>query len=350
MKIAIVCPLDTPITKNAFGGTEIWNYVYAEKLFAEGHKVTIFASEGSEFSGKIIEVVQRKQVEVPADVLTLSKEEQVAYSINQLLTVLEREEQFDVIHISNCNFYFYLPLLRLFKKPIVLTVHSYNFSGLEAGNLFNSFPVPTYVFNAESFKKVWPVPQKYQVIYPGINLADFEYNKQPDDYIFWMGRIHPDKGIEDAIKFAQKVNKKVIIAGPIRKEEYFNREVKPFLSDKIRYIGELNHEKKVKYYKNAKAFLVTTKRDESFGLVAAEAMACGTPVLAYDRGALPEIIEDGVTGFIIEPNNIEQLIERSKQLGQLNRQKCRERIKKKFNIEIMVEKYIELYQKLLEDK
>lgn len=349
MKIAILGPLDTPISKDALGGTEIWTYNFAEKLIEKGHSVNLFASEGSNFSGKLVESARRDEVEIPGPVLKVSKDKIIECSIKQMQSVIESQGDFDLVHISNCNFYFYLPLLHQLKKPVVLTVHSYNFDGEEAGSLFTKYPQPCYVFNANSFKKTWPEPKNYKVIYTGIDLDSFEFNHDPKRYIFWMGRIHKDKGIEDAIKFAQRSGEELVIAGPVRNEEYFNQEVKPFLAENIKFVGELNHLNKVDFYKNAKAFLMTTKREESFGLVAAEALACGTPVLTYDRGALSEVVSDGETGFVVSPDDIEDLIKKAKLLNTINREKCRERVEKLFNLDTMVENYIKLYKQLLEE-
>jgi len=348
MKIAILGALDTPITKNSLGGTEIWTYHFIECLTALGNSVTLFASEESSFSGTLVESVKRSDIEISGEILRVDKKKIIKYSIRQIKDVIKKQTQFDIIHISNCNFYFYLPYIKEFHKPVIITVHSYNFSGDVASELFGKYTEAYYVFNAKSFKKTWPEPRRYSVIYTGINLANFEFNQHPENYIFWMGRIHKDKGIEDAIQFAKKTREKMIIAGPVRDQEYFDLEVKPFLSEMVEYIGELDSKKKIEYYKNAKAFLVTTKRDESFGLVAAESMACGTPVVAYNRGALAEVVADGETGFIVEPDNIDQLVEKSKLIDSINRQSCRKRVEENFDIKIMMERYLELYQKLLE--
>ncbi|MEI6144584.1 MAG: glycosyltransferase family 4 protein [Candidatus Berkelbacteria bacterium] len=349
MKIAILAALDTPVSADSLGGTEIWTHQYAEELISKGHDVTLFASEGSSFPGKLFESAKRSDVELPGQLLQVSREKIVEFSIRQIEEVIKIQDQFDIIHLSNCNFDFYLPYVKKFHKPVVLTVHSYNFSGEKAEELFLKYPEVFYVFNANSFKKTWPEPRHYCVIHTGINLANFEFNQSPENYIFWMGRIHKDKGIEDAIEFAKKTGEKMIIAGPIRDQEYFDLEVGPYLSSNIEYVGELDHKKKVQYYKQAKAFLMTTKRDESFGLVAAESLACGTPVIAYDRGALSEVISDNETGFIVEPDNIEQLVEKSKLIDSVDRAACRQRVEKNFNISAMTDKYLELYKKLMEE-
>ena len=346
MKIAVVGTIDTPIRKDALGGTEMWTYSYAEKLKSKGHDITLFANDESKFSGKLIKVVRQKELYESGQKGVFSNNKIFLFAVHEMIKVVQVQEEFDLIHISATSFQNFLPATSLIKCPVVVTIHSSNLEYNDAKMIFDYFPNVNYVFISHNFAKRWPKPKNYSIIHNGINFDQFEFSDSPEDYYFWMGRIHQTKGVEDAVKFSQVTKKKVVLAGPVRNQNYFDQKVKPYLNKNLKYVGPLGHKEKVKYYKSAKAFLMPIHWDEPFGLVAIEAMACGTPVLGYKRGALPEVVKDGIGGFLAEADDIKQLIRFVDNIKSLDRQKVMEYARKNFSIEKMVKKYLALYQSL----
>jgi glycosyltransferase involved in cell wall biosynthesis len=179
----------------------------------------------------------------------------------------------------------------------------------------------------------------------------FEFNPQPKDYLFFLGRISPEKGPLKAIKAAKLAKKRLLIAAKIDPvdKEYFQKKVKPLLDGRqIKYIGEVGKKRKVQLLKNALALLAPIQWEEPFGLFMTEAMACGTPVIAFKRGSVPEIVKNGKTGFVVK--NIQEMVRAIKKINQIDRKKCRERVIKKFSVEVMTTGYEKVYYKLLKKK
>lgn len=346
MKIAIVGTIDTPIRKDALGGTEMWTYSHAEKLKSIGHEVTLFANDESEFSGKLVKVVKQKELFESGKKGVFSNNKIFLFAVHEMIEVVQRQKEFDLIHVSSTNFQNFLPATSLIKCPIVVTIHSSNLEYDDAKMIFGYFPDVNYVFISNDFAKRWPKPKNFSIIHNGIDFNQFEFSNLAKDYYFWMGRVNPTKGVEDAVKFSRITKKKVFIAGPIRDQNYFDQKVKPYLNKNLIYLGSLGHKEKIKYYKSAKAFLMPIHWDEPFGLVAVEAMACGTPVLGYKRGALPEVVKEGIGGFLAETDDIKQLIKLADNIEGLDRRKVMEEAKKNFSIEKMVKGYLDLYQSL----
>ena len=266
------------------------------------------------------------------------------YSVKEMVEVVKKQADFDVIHISVYSFHYLLPLVDLIEKPIVMTIHGTSFQDSEIGQVFKLYPKVNYVFIAKQYEKKWPHPEKYQVIYNGIEVEKFDFSDKKSDYFFWMSRISPEKGVDDAIDFAKKTGEKLIIAGPIRDQGYFDKTVKSYLSEKIKYVGELDFAAKNKYYKNARAFLMPIKWEEPFGMVVVEALACGTPVIAYNRGAMPELIDNGVNGFLVD--DVVGMIEAEKQLAKIDSQSCKKSAEN-FSLKRMVGQYVKYYDEII---
>ncbi len=190
------------------------------------------------------------------------------------------------------------------------------------------------------FSKSW-------VIYNGIAISQFKFNPKPKNHFVWIARIDPFKGIENAIKAAEVLNVELLLAGrldPARKE-YFETKIKPHLSKKIRFLGEISQKELSDFYGSAIACLYPIEWEEPFGLIMTEAMATGTPVIAYRRGSVPEVIKDSKTGFVV--NNIDEMIQAMKKIGQIDRIACRQRVEKYFTYQKMVDEYEKLYYKLI---
>lgn len=187
-----------------------------------------------------------------------------------------------------------------------------------------------------------------RVVYNGINLSDFQFNPKGGDHFVWIARMNKHKGVENAIAAAEKMGAYLTLAGRIdpTQEEYFEKVIKPHLNDKIKYVGELSEAQLSDFYGPAKALLYPIEWEEPFGLVVAEAMACGTPVIAYRRGSMPELIEDGKTGFVID-SNIDELVKAMQKIDSIDRSAVRRRVEEKFSKESMTDAYEKWYYELL---
>jgi glycosyltransferase involved in cell wall biosynthesis len=197
----------------------------------------------------------------------------------------------------------------------------------------------THNYSGIDFKHSW-------VVYNSTDTEHFDYNETPEDYFIWLGLITKVKGIENAIAAAKKAGVKLKIAGKQNEHnsEYFDQMIKPQLDDKIEFVGELGGQELVNFYRNAKALVYPIEWEEPFGLIMTEALACGTPVIAYPRGAVPEIVSHGENGFIV--SSIDETAEAIKNIDQIDRKKCRQTVLEKFNINAMVGSYLEIYKEL----
>jgi mannose-6-phosphate isomerase-like protein (cupin superfamily) len=202
-----------------------------------------------------------------------------------------------------------------------------------------------YVSISEADKS--PALDYISTIHHGIDLNEFSFNADPSDYLLFFGRIHPDKGAKEAIDIAKGSGRKLRIAGLIQDEEYYEREVEPHLNgDDITYVGSVGPERRDTLLQEASALLHPINFSEPFGLSVVEAMACGTPVIAFNRGSMPELIRDGLNGYLVE--TVEQAIDAVKKIHEIDRSACREFVKKSFSVERMVDDYIKVYDRILD--
>ncbi|MBU6389493.1 glycosyltransferase family 4 protein, partial [Patescibacteria group bacterium] len=186
-------------------------------------------------------------------------------------------------------------------------------------------------------------------VYNGIRVDRFDFNGSPGEYVVFLGRISPEKGTRQAILAAQKAGVPIVLAAKVDTVDraYFNLEVKPLIdNDQVQYVGEVDHEQKNRILRNARALLTLIQWEEPFGLVMAEAFACGTPVIAIPRGSVPEIVEDGKTGFLVK--DVDEAAEAIRKVDQIDRQACRKVAEERFSTEIMVDNYVKAYQQVIE--
>jgi len=345
MKVALVGPMDSPVSEDASGGTEIWTYNFAQQLVERGVDVSVYALSESYFSGRLISIASQKDI-LQKDG-SISKTRHIFFSLKEMAQVVRDQSNYDLIHISVFSLIFYLPLINLINKPIVVTLHGFPFGGDDAEVILPQVSKINFVIISNFFLKKWAKPKKYRVIRHGIDLNDFIYSEKSKDYFFWMNRISPEKGLEDAIEAALRTNSSLIVSGPIRDQDYFERILRPHLGKNILYAGPLGLKEKVNYYQGAKAFLMPIKWEEPFGLVVVEAMACGTPVIAYGRGAIPEIISDKSDGLIIKPDSIDGMVRAMKDVSSISRKSCRKKAEQKFSIDRMVDEYLDYYKQIL---
>lgn len=254
--------------------------------------------------------------------------------------------EYDLLHFHHPEAA--MPYARLFPKvPVIYTLHD----PIEGywHELFQMYHTHNQFYISISNNQRNPAPELPFVgtVYNGIDLKQFPLSIEHDDYLLFVGRIVPEKGVHTAVKLAHKTGHKLIIIGPTYADNlyYFEKEVKPHLNEKIQYLGFMDHDKLTPYFQRAKAFLMPIEWEEPFGLTMIEAMACGTPVLAYRRGSVPEIVAHARTGFVVD--TFDELVEALGKIDKIDRKRCREHIKERFSIDTMVDGYETAYKNVL---
>jgi glycosyltransferase involved in cell wall biosynthesis len=340
MKIAQIAPLWIPVPPFTYGGTELVVSWLCEELVKRGHEVTLFATGDSKTEAELVSVwpksLWRARLSAPHAVFGLMYER-----------LSEMESEFDIIH-DHCEFYT-APFSKFFQTPIVSTIHHPVYE--EMIILFKRFPQINYVAVSKSQRKSAPGINFVKTIYHGLPQEQYEFNPNPEDYLLWLSKITPEKGVAEAIEVAKMAGEKLIVSGVIQTEyqDFFEYRIKPMIDGKqIQFVGAADFEKKVDLFKNAKAFLYPVKRPEPFGLVVAESMACGTPVIAYRAGAMSELIKNRRTGFLV--NSKEEMIAALNKIKRIKRRDCYHHVQRKFNLQKVVNKYEALYNKILKDE
>ena len=256
-----------------------------------------------------------------------------------------RKNTFDIIH--NHLGWRLLPFSQLLPAPVVTTLHG----PLDAEYqqfVYGQYARSAYVSISNNQRRPMPRLNFVGTVYNGIEVAAFDFSVRPGTYLAFLGRMSPEKGAVEAILAAKKARLPLIMAAKVDAvdQQYFSQRVKPLIDGRqIRYIGEVDHPGKVKLLKNALALLALIQWEEPFGLFLVEALACGTPVIASNRGSVPEIIQTGKTGFIVE--NYLQAARAVKKVGDLDRRACRAAVEKRFTIERMVDGYEKVYRRVL---
>jgi glycosyltransferase involved in cell wall biosynthesis len=338
MKIAQVAPLFESVPPSRYGGTERIVSYLTEELINQGHEVTLFASGDS---------LTRAQLISPcSQALWLGKKLKDEGAPHTLLLeqVFSRADQFDVIHshIDHLSF----PLSRRQKTPVLTTLHGRldlpEFQPLYAE--FNDVPVVS-ISNAQRA----PLPDLnwFGTVYHGLPIDLLPFEPTPEPYLAFLGRFSPEKGADLAIRIARKAGQTLMLAAKIDDTElaYYHEVLLPLLKlPGIHPVGEVSDLQKKRFLGKAKALLFPINWPEPFGLVLIEAMACGTPVIAYGRGSVPELIEDGITGFIVDSE--EEAVRAIKRLPSLSRKLVRKRFEELFSSQRMARDYLLLYEKL----
>ncbi len=354
MKIAIVTPVMVTVPPKKYGGIELIVDELARGLAKRGHDVSVFCAGGSKIDGKNLHRVESSPYPTGRHL-----EENRLWELHQLLSVLSRQNEFDIIHLNYeplvCRFNadgINTNLLDFFTVPAVSTFHNTtaipkNIKYYQDAHSLNKH---TFVFVSENQRKRLSFFPRTKVIYNSVKIEQFSVERKKDDYLMFLGRIAPVKGIIEAIVIAQKTQIPLIIAGKIdpTDREFYEKKVKRLIDGKlIRYVGEKNSVEKVKLLKRAKCLLFPILWEEPFGLVMVEALACGTPVVAFRRGSVPEIIKNGVNGFIV--NTIDEMAEAVKKIEKIDLSACRESVEKRFSVERMVGEYENLFKKIIND-
>ncbi|WP_462264712.1 glycosyltransferase family 4 protein [Mucilaginibacter sp.] len=334
MKVAVLSPVAWRTPPRHYGPWEQVASNIAEGLIDLGAEVTVFATGDSITRGSLQSVCATGYEE------DRSQDAKVLECLH-ISNLMEQAGQFDIIH----NNFDFLPLTYtgLIDTPVVTTIHG--FSSQRIIPVYKKYNKRNNYYVSISNADRSPELDYLATVYNGLNAADFNLNLQPEDYLLYFGRIHHDKGCAEAIEIAQKCGRKLLIAGIIQDEGYYKSKVEPFLNDQIQYIGHAGPEKRNELLSSAAALLHPINFNEPFGMSVAEAMLCGTPVIAFNRGSMPELIKDKQTGFLI--NTVDEAVNAVGQLAGINRRQCHEWAKSQFSAEKMAGDYYRLYQQIL---
>jgi glycosyltransferase involved in cell wall biosynthesis len=341
MKIAQIAPLIESVPPAFYGGTErVVSYI-TEELVRQGHEVTLFASGDSRTCAELVRGCER----------ALRIDGRESHCLPHTVVLLEKVRQwadrFDVLHFHID--YFHFPLVRSFAGRTVTTLHGrLDLPGL--WELYREFPeVPLVSISLDQRRPMPPVHWAGNV-YHGLPRDLYGFTAAPrGGYLAFLGRICPEKRPDLAIEIARRAGRKLKIAAKVDRvdEAYFEARIRPLLDHPlIEFVGEIGEEKKGEFLGNAAALLLPIDWPEPFGLVMIEAMACGTPVVAFARGSVPEVIDEGVSGFVVD--DVDGAVEAVRKLGILDRKAVRRRFEERFTVERMARDYVGVYRSLLE--
>ena len=333
MKVAILSPIAWRTPPRHYGPWERVVSLLTEGLVRENIDVTLFATRDSITEAELRSICPKPYEEDK----TLDPKVWECLHISE---IMEQSSEFDLIH----NHFDFLPLSysRLINTPMVTTIHG--FSSPNILPVFQKYNQHTdYVSISDADRS--PALDYIRTVYHGIDLEHFTLTETAGEYLLYFGRIHPDKGTWDAIQVAQKTGMKLVIAGIIQDQEYHETHVEPYLNERITYIGSVGPAERDTLLGNAYTLLHPIFFNEPFGLSVVEAMACGTPVLSFGKGSMPEIIENGINGFIV--SHLAEMTEKVKDIEKIPRKTCRETVIKRFSQEIMVKGYLSVYEEIL---
>lgn len=352
MKILQIGPLWENIPPPKYGGTERIVHYLTEGLVKNGHEVTLYACGTSETKAKLVSIYPRPLFR---DGIPWWN---VMYPLLHITDAFEHEKEYDIIHmhLNQGSDFMALPLCQSFKNKVVFTLHfPYEFNKTWKGNtkVFEKYHDLNYISISDTQRQGSENMNWVDTVYNGVDIDLYTFNPTPKDYFLWLGKFNPDKGTREAVLAAKKAGVKLIVAGAVDKlegEDYqYYLDTKKYIDGtNIRLIGEITDKEKNDLYGNAIALLNPIQWNEPFGLVMAEAMATGTPTISFSNGAAPEIIEDGISGYLV--NNVDEMVTRIGDIQKINRKACRERIEIKFTIEKMVKGYEQSYKKILAKK
>lgn len=361
MKIAIAGVVTKPIIPHPLGGTERMTYLLVEGLVKRGHEVILYCAKGSTTSAHQREICDASQA--------MGQESNIEfvypYTLLEIRKIIEDTTtmQFDIIHVNILKSFmvsFFAPQI---SAPILYTLHRDFFSHPKIASVYQKIGIHDneyFAFVSKNAAKRSLLKVRSSVIYNGIPSQEYPFaTENNQQYFLWLSRMDPLKGPVDAIEAAKKAQVSLKMLGDIDRdfyEQYFVKEIQPFLSSQISYERGGSFEHKIDLYQEAKAFIFSSHWDEAFGLVVIEAMSCGTPVIAYKRGAMSELIEDGVTGYLVDPQKgVEGLAEAIQKINALSKEEyvqmrkaSRKRVEEHFSIEKTVENYEMLYKKILQ--
>jgi glycosyltransferase involved in cell wall biosynthesis len=334
MRVAMLAPISWRVPPRHYGPWERVVSLLTEGLVRRGVDVTVFATADSITSARLVSVCPRGYSEDPAL-------DPKVWECLHISAVFERAAEFDLIH----NQFDFLPLSysALVKTPVLTTIHG--FSSERIVPVFQKYNGRAH-YVAISDADRHPALDYVATVHHGIPPEEFTLRQKPGDYLVFFGRIHPDKGVVEAIELARASGRPLIIAGIIHDQAYFDSKIAPQIDgDQIRYVGSLGPEERDRVLGGARALIHLINFKEPFGLTMIEAMACGTPVIARGLGSVPEVVADRQTGFIVD--GPDQALEAVRRVDELDRTEIRRHVEQNFSRDRMVERYIDVYEKVL---
>jgi glycosyltransferase involved in cell wall biosynthesis len=339
LRIAQVAPLIETVPPESYGGTERIVSYLTEELVRLGQDVTLFASGGSTTKAKLVPVSERSLRSDP------EAKDPLARSIVEIEEVLKRTECFDLVHFHDG--YLHFPLSRRLQIPTVTTMHG-RMDLPDLIPVFREFPEMPLVSISDQQRKPLPFANWIATVQHGIPEDLYSFRPDPEDYAAFVGRICPEKRPDRAIEIAKRVGMPLKIGAKVDKvdEQYFEAEIKPLLSGSfVEFLGEINEKEKNDLLGGARALLFPIDWPEPFGLVMIESLACGTPVVAFDCGSVPEVLEDGKTGFIVQ--SVTKAVEALQKIETISRPLCRQEFERRYTSKRMAENYLRIFEELV---
>jgi glycosyltransferase involved in cell wall biosynthesis len=330
----VLAPLAWRTPPHHYGPWEQFASLLTEGLVERGHQVTLFATGDSITSATLHATSPYGWTDDP------SIDPKVAECVH-IASVFERADDFDIIH----NGFDFLPLTysSLVDTPVVTTIHG--FSSASIVPVYERYDATTH-YVAISDADRHPRLHYAATIHHGIDTASFALGVEPGEHLLFFGRIHPDKGTAHAIEVAHRARRRLDIAGIIQDADYFRTVVEPHLHDgRVRYLGPIGAGERSSVLGNAHALLHLVDFDEPFGYSVVEAMACGTPVIAHRRGSMPELIDDGRTGFLV--TGIDEAVVACGAVAALDRGVIRRRTVERFDVATMIDRYVDVYRSVV---
>jgi glycosyltransferase involved in cell wall biosynthesis len=340
-RIAIVAPLTEPVPPPLYGGTERVISILTEELVRRGHDVTLFASGDSETAANLV-ACSEKGLRLDPDVT-----DYLAYTMTELGELSRRECHFDIIH--NHIDYFAFPMARLLDTPCVTTTHG-RLDLTEVQRVYQDFAEQPLISISKDQRTYLPGANWIDTVYNAVDLDHYHFRPEPGDYLVFLGRISPEKRPDRAIDIARDAGMKLIIAAKVDPVdgEYWEHAIRPLVRanpDLVEFIGEVDEQEKDDLLGNAYAYLFPIDWPEPFGLTMAEAMATGTPVIAYRAGSVPEVVKHGETGFICR--TLSEMVEAVRKIDSIDRAACRRHVETHFSPAAMTTGYERAYARLL---
>ena len=340
MRIAQIAPLFESVPPKSYGGTERVVSYLTEELVALGHDITLFASGDSQTRAKL-EPTRREAIR-----LDKNHVDAIAAHVLHLERVLQRAHEFDVLHFHVDHSHF--PVARRENLPQLTTMHN-RLDIPDLSSLFSEFRDMPVVSISNSQRRPLPQARWLGTVYHGLPRELHHFRPAGGDYYVFVGRVSPEKGLDRAIRIAQRTGRRLKIAAKLDPMNlaYYEEQIRPLLANRfVEFIGEVGDEEKDELMGGAYALLFPVRWPEPFGLVMIESLACGTPVLAYGDGSVPEVIEHGVTGFVVADD--EEAVDAAGRMREIDRRVCREQFERRFSAQRMARDYVALYEKIIQ--